>query len=160
TLNGALVLLRAALIRTGIGALIIGAGELVYQFGRLVSAAGGFGNAMGLLGDLASEVWERIKLDAHSAYLGVQAVWEKIKLVCLLALSTMQVKWANFLHIMSGASMAVPGMEETALSIRHSAVLAGSAYYDTEAAVAAARAEVERLGAASDDAAAKARAPL
>jgi hypothetical protein len=45
----ALVFLRGALIRTGIGALIVGAGELVHQFTRLVSGAGGFGNAMGLL---------------------------------------------------------------------------------------------------------------
>lgn len=160
TLSGALVLLRAALIRTGIGALIIGAGELVYRFGRLVSAAGGFGEAMGLLGDLASEVWERIKLDANSAYLGVQAVWEKIKLGWLTALSVMQERWANFLHNIAGAAMSVPGMEETALSIRHSAVLAGSAYYETETAIAAARTEVERLAAASEDAAEKARAPL
>src|SRR6056297_3643831 len=34
----ALVVLRGALIRTGIGALIVGAGELIYQFTRLVSA--------------------------------------------------------------------------------------------------------------------------
>ena len=41
----ALVVLRGALIRTGIGALIVGAGELVYQFGRLVAGVGGFGEA-------------------------------------------------------------------------------------------------------------------
>jgi hypothetical protein len=63
----ALVVLRGALIRTGIGALIVGAGELVHQFTRLVSGAGGFGNAMALLGDLAGEVWERIKLGAQAA---------------------------------------------------------------------------------------------
>jgi len=44
----ALVVLRGALIRTGIGALIVGAGELIYQLGRLVSGAGSFGAAMGL----------------------------------------------------------------------------------------------------------------
>ena len=43
SLATALVVLRGALIRTGIGALIVGAGELVYQFGRLVAGAGGFG---------------------------------------------------------------------------------------------------------------------
>ena len=52
----ALVILRGALIRTGIGALIVGAGELVYQFSKLVEGAGGFGAALGLLKDLASEV--------------------------------------------------------------------------------------------------------
>ncbi|MDO7607017.1 MAG: hypothetical protein MUQ96_02930 [Loktanella sp.] len=44
-----LVILKGALIRTGIGALIVGAGELVYWFTRLASGAGGFGAAMGLL---------------------------------------------------------------------------------------------------------------
>src|SRR5690606_2697104 len=44
----ALVVLRGALIRTGIGALIVGAGEFVYQFARLVRGAGGFGEAMRL----------------------------------------------------------------------------------------------------------------
>lgn len=56
----ALVVLRGALIRTGVFALVVGAGELVFQFGRLVEAAGGFGNAMALLQDVALEVWDRI----------------------------------------------------------------------------------------------------
>src|SRR5690606_39959207 len=63
----ALVLLRGALIRTGIGALIVGAGELAYQFTRLVSGAGGFGQAMSLLKDVAVEVWERIRMGAAAA---------------------------------------------------------------------------------------------
>ena len=37
----ALVIMRGALIRTGIGALIVGAGELVYQFSQLVARVGG-----------------------------------------------------------------------------------------------------------------------
>ena len=72
SLSGALVFLRGALIRTGIGALVVGAGELVFQFSKLVTAAGGFGNAMGLLKDVAIEVWERIGL-------GVDFVAESIK---------------------------------------------------------------------------------
>ena len=60
SLSAALVTLRAALIRTGIGALVVGAGELVFQFTRLVQAAGGFGNAMGLLKNVAVEVFNRI----------------------------------------------------------------------------------------------------
>jgi len=59
-----LVVLRGALIRTGIGALIVGAGELVYWFGRLVKGAGGFGNALLLLKNVAVEVWSRIKRGA------------------------------------------------------------------------------------------------
>ncbi|MCC5975359.1 MAG: hypothetical protein JJT81_15095 [Rubellimicrobium sp.] len=48
--------------RTGIGALVVAAGELVHQFGRLVQGAGGFGAAQGLLRDVASEAWERMRL--------------------------------------------------------------------------------------------------
>lgn len=46
TLNGALAVLRVALIRTGIGLAIVAAGELVYQFGRLVQATGSWGGAL------------------------------------------------------------------------------------------------------------------
>jgi hypothetical protein len=68
-----------ALIRTGIGALIVGAGELVYWFGRLVTGAGGFGAAMGLLRDVAVEVWDRIKLGASSAGARATAMFYDLK---------------------------------------------------------------------------------
>jgi hypothetical protein len=64
----ALVILRGALIRTGIGALIVGAGELVYQFSQLVARVGGVGEAFRLLGDLAREVWSRIGLSLDAAW--------------------------------------------------------------------------------------------
>ncbi len=71
----ALVFLRGALIRTGIGALIVGAGELVYQFTRLASNVGGVGTAMALLSDVAAEVWGRIALSAASAWARVESGW-------------------------------------------------------------------------------------
>ncbi|MFC5385197.1 tape measure protein [Aquamicrobium segne] len=163
TLSGALVFLRGALIRTGIGALVIGAGELVYQFGRLVSAAGGFGNAVGLLGDVAAEVWERIKLDGESLVLGLQALWAKIGTAWLELMAFMQERWANFLHNVAGAARNlthIPGMEGIADSLSESAIRAGSAFYETKSAIGEARAEAERLSAASDEAAKKALAPL
>ena len=70
-----LVILRGALIRTGIGAFIVGAGELVFQFTRLVAGAGGFGAAIGLLKDLALEVWDSIGLGAASAWSKIEASW-------------------------------------------------------------------------------------
>ena len=74
-----LVILRGALIRTGIGALIVGAGELVFQFTRLVSAAGRFGAAMGLLKDVVVEVWDRIKLGTTAAGAAATAMFFDIK---------------------------------------------------------------------------------
>ena len=75
----ALVVMRGALIRTGIGALIVGAGELIYQFGLLVSGAGGFGNVMALLGNLVSDVWERIKMGAGSFAASAMAAFADVQ---------------------------------------------------------------------------------
>lgn len=79
TLSGALVALRAAIIRTGIGALIVGAGELIYWFGQLVKGAGGFGEALGLLRDVAVEVWERIKAGAIGVGAALATIWHDFK---------------------------------------------------------------------------------
>ncbi len=46
TLSTALVFLKGAILRTGIGILIVGAGELVYWLGRVVGSAGNVGEAL------------------------------------------------------------------------------------------------------------------
>ncbi|WP_416914160.1 phage tail tape measure C-terminal domain-containing protein [Seohaeicola sp.] len=74
-----LVFLRGALIRTGIGALIVGAGELVYWFTRLASGAGGFGEAMRLLKAVAVEVWDRMKMGAAAAGAAATAMFYDLK---------------------------------------------------------------------------------
>jgi hypothetical protein len=74
-----LVVLKGALIRTGIGALIVGAGELVYWFTRLMEGAGGFGDAMGLLKNVALEVWERIRMGASAAGARATAMFFDLK---------------------------------------------------------------------------------
>ena len=82
----ALVVLRGALIRTGVGALIVGAGELVYQFARLAQGAGGVGEALRLLGDLASEIWDRVGLALDAALARMAAGWYGLKASALTAL--------------------------------------------------------------------------
>jgi hypothetical protein len=82
----ALVFLRGALIRTGIGALIVGAGELVYQLTRLIERVGGVGEALRLLGDLAREVWTRMGLTLDAALAQMASGWEGLKAAGLLAL--------------------------------------------------------------------------
>ena len=98
-----LTVLKGALIRTGIGALIVGAGELVYQFSKLVEGAGGFGAALGLLSDLASEVWDRIGL-------GVDAV------VASLSASRSGIT-ATVADAMQGALVAVVGFGNSATGV-------------------------------------------
>lgn len=93
-----LVVLRGALIRTGIGALIVGAGELVYQFTRLVSGAGGFGKALDLLKDVAVEVWDRISLSADAAWARVESGWASAQAVIYDGLqdaTAAVVDWGN-----------------------------------------------------------------
>lgn len=79
SLAGALTVLRGALIRTGIGAIIVGFGELIYRFNLLVKGAGSFGNAMSLLRNLVVEVVGRISDAFHSMQARTRQVWEKIK---------------------------------------------------------------------------------
>jgi hypothetical protein len=74
----ALVFLRGALIRTGIGAIVVAAGELIYQFSRLVQATGGFGAALNLLGDVAREVWGRMGLVVEALRNRIASAWLSI----------------------------------------------------------------------------------
>lgn len=97
----ALVVLRGALIRTGIGALIVGAGELVYQFARLVRGAGGFGNAMALMGDVAKAVWEGIKTTAMSFADDFRAMQSEIKAIWTRLMAFLAGKWADFLGMIA-----------------------------------------------------------
>ncbi|ODM43026.1 phage tail tape measure C-terminal domain-containing protein [Cereibacter johrii] len=82
----ALVVLRGALIRTGIGALIVGVGELVYQFSEFAARVGGVGEAFRLLTDLAREVWSRIGLALDAALARMAAGWQGLKADALSAL--------------------------------------------------------------------------
>jgi len=126
-LSFSLVTLRGALIRTGIGALIVGAGELIYWFGRLVGGAGGFGKALGLLKNVAIEVWERIGDGAWSIVLRMRSVSNSLKASWFDALAAMQDKWALFLKATSGAAFKIPGMTGLANSLAFDAGMAGQA---------------------------------
>ncbi len=74
-LAGSLALLRAALIRTGIGALVIVAGELVYQFGRLVEATGGWAEALQELGRRAEILLDAVVWGFRAAGEAIQSIW-------------------------------------------------------------------------------------
>ena len=104
----ALVLLRGALIRTGIGALIVGAGELVYQFGRLVSAAGGFGAALELMGNVARAVWDGMAASMSAFGDRFRAMRADIEALWLRLMRFLGQTWADFL------SRIAPGFNQIA----------------------------------------------
>lgn len=156
----ALVVLRGALIRTGIGALIVGAGELIYQFGRLVSLTGGFGNALSLLGEVASEVWERIKSGGRALALALQSVWAHIEAGWLSVMARIQKSWAELLHRLARGLDQLPGFDETTLRVHGAAVMATSGFYELELAVSEADQRAKDLAASASQAAKAATAPL
>ncbi len=160
TLAGGLLFLRAALIRTGVGALIVGAGELVYQFTRLVAGAGGFGEALSLLKDVAAEVWDRMQLGASSLGARLNATWDGIKGGFYSMLAALQERWSIFLRNLAGSVKGAPGMDALALSLHGASVEARSGSYET-AGLAANYTDAADAGRARADALGKAaNAPL
>lgn len=111
SLAAALTTLRTALIRTGIGAVVVLAGEAVYQFTRLTSAVGSIGEAMGLLGDVAVEVWGRIKDGASAMVMSIKATFLEMEGSFLGAISRMALKASDFFMSMSEGVANIPGME-------------------------------------------------
>lgn len=159
-LSFSLVALRGALIRTGIGALIVGAGELIYWFGRLVGGAGGFGNAMSLLKNVAAEVWERIGDGAWSIVLRMRSVANALKAAWFDALAAMQDKWARFLKAISGAAFKIPGMTGLANSLAFDAGMAGQAVDELRGTAEDFRSYVSNLGGQADTLAGNISRPL
>lgn len=115
SLVGALASLKAALIATGIGALVVGAGYLIAKFADLSRAAGGFGNAMGLLRDLAIEVFTKMG-QAGSAFLSVnKAVALGIGSAFTNAFRVIAVGWDKLINGMATAwnTIATTGVGES-----------------------------------------------
>ncbi|MCT8999724.1 tape measure protein [Chelativorans intermedius] len=137
SLSGALTLLRGAIIRTGIGALIVGAGELIYQFTRLVRGAGGFGEALELMGNVARAVWDGIKLTVSSFVDDFRAMRADIEAIWLRLMAYLSQKWADFLarigptfnavseRIGADARIDVFGAQSYASYLEHAASNAG-----------------------------------
>ncbi|MHB1104486.1 MAG: phage tail tape measure C-terminal domain-containing protein [Devosia sp.] len=120
----ALVLLRGALIRTGIGALIVGAGELVYQFGRLVTGAGGFGNALELMGNVARAIWDGIKTTMASFIDDFRALRADVEGIWTRLMAFLAGKWAEFLGMIGPTFNAVAdriGAQSYASMLDHAA---------------------------------------
>lgn len=160
SLSAALVTLRAAIIRTGIGALIVGAGELVYQFTRLAKGAGGFGNALGMLADVGVEVWQRMGDAASSFTKRFQAIIANVKAAFLGMLSELSGQWSIFLGNLSQGVAAIPGAGGIADALNAAAAEAGARMLGQGAEASAMKARAGRLNAEADELAAGLGKPL
>jgi hypothetical protein len=150
TFVGALAALKAALITTGIGALIVGAGVAVAMFLRLVEGAGSFGKALGLLADVTVEVWQRIGDGAQVIVLRMREVSLNMQGAFLSALAIMQDGWAGFLRSIAGGVSNIPGMEGLADELGTAAILAQSNVYTTRGDADFANEKASNLGGQAD----------
>lgn len=153
--TGALNVLRTALIRLGLPAIIILAGYLIERFLTLVKGAGGFGEALGLLADVAGEAFGRVRLAIGTIPLAMAAASQKMKSYFLGALATMAQAFFDFMADITdglnrafnlnlptlGGSMAgyIRGVADEADAA------AGAASAELTAAVAAVTAPLESL---------------
>lgn len=139
SLSKALMFMRGALIRTGIGALVVGAGELVYQFARLVKASGGWGNALSALGDLAAGVWQGIQTSASAIPPALAAVWKMVASSFYGMMSGLQESWSRFLGSLGADLSDIPGMGKFADAILETSgkAAAGMSEFDAKAQAAA-----------------------
>lgn len=112
-----LITLRGALLATGIGAVVVLAGLLINKFLDLVKGAGGFGNAMELLGNVASEVWDRIKLGGSALERSLAANWFAIKASFLNAIADMAEGWGNFAKQVGQVMAMIPGLSVTGTNL-------------------------------------------
>ncbi|WP_414897706.1 phage tail tape measure protein [Rhodovulum sp. YEN HP10] len=140
-LNAKLLLTRAALMRTGIGALVVGAGELVLWFGRLVTAAGGFGGALDLMKDVAAEVWERIVMGPELMRLRMDELGARMKATWGEVMVYLQEKWTDFLGKFADLPDYIPG----AKAMKAAADGAADGLKAAKEAAAAAGEEAKRL---------------
>ncbi|ABF63552.1 Minor tail protein GP26 [Ruegeria sp. TM1040] len=114
-----LVTLRGALLATGVGALVVGAGVLIGKFLDLVRATGGWGNALEILGDVASGVWDGIKTSASAIVPALGALWADMHARFVRVLQDMSLAWGNFLWSLGARLDGVPFFESVAQGLKN-----------------------------------------
>lgn len=105
--------LRAAILATGIGVLVVGAGYLIGKLIDLITKVGGVGKAFRLLKDVAVEIFDRIGMAFDIVPAAVSAGVQTMKSVFLGGLHDMLANFAWFISSIARGMNAVLG---TALS--------------------------------------------
>jgi tape measure domain-containing protein len=78
-LTAASVLLRAALIRSGVGLIVIGLGEMIYRLTQAAEKVGGFGVLFGFMKDVATEALGRVGIAFDVLKASALAVWHDME---------------------------------------------------------------------------------
>lgn len=107
-LVAALIALRAGLLRTGIGALVVAAGELAFRFDRLSESAGGFRELMGQLGQAATHFFRGLVALASAVPPGLRAVWQSVLADFREMIRDLLRMWEGFLGAMAEGVQGIP----------------------------------------------------
>lgn len=150
TFAGSLVAVRAALIRTGLGAVIVLLGELIYQVIKASEKVGGFGNLLSMLGDIFKAAFDGMITVAKSWVLRFEAFGKDVEAAWTNVVVNLAKKWADFLHGIAGGLRGVPGFDDAALAIENAAIEAGSKVYELSTAYDGAKASAAGLRAEAD----------
>ena len=117
-LQRGLLLLRGAVIATGIGALVVGAGYLAMKFHQLVVATGGWGAALRALGDLAVGVWEGIQTSATAIGPALAAIWARVQAGFTRMVQDLSLSWGTFLWTLSEGMHGIPALSDVQHRLR------------------------------------------
>jgi hypothetical protein len=104
---GSLVAIRGALIRTGIGAMVVLLGELVFQFMKASEKVGGFGNLLSFLGDIFKAAFDGMIIVASSWGLKFSAFGKDLQSIWTSTIAFLAKKWADFLGTIAPAFNAI-----------------------------------------------------
>jgi tape measure domain-containing protein len=157
SLTVALAGLKAALISSGIGVLIVGAGVSIGLFFRLITAAGGFGEALKLLGNVGLGVFDKIKAGGEVLYFGLALTFNGIQDAWIQTIAQLSLEWGRFVDGVAGsrvgALMGIEGGNENAAG----EIIAGqvrnntSAFENLTAGMAAAEARISGTTSGMDE---------
>jgi TP901 family phage tail tape measure protein len=139
---------RGALIATGVGAFIVLAGLLLNRIILLIEQVGGFGEALGLLGDVGVGVWDKIKAGGEVLYFGLALTFNNIQDAWIQTIGQLSLEWGRFVDGVAGsrigALMGIEGGNESAAGALISGQVRGNtdAFIELSAGMAAAQARI------------------
>lgn len=125
SLVGALLTLRNVFLRFLPTAILVALGELAYRFVKLAEYAGGYGRALGLLGDVFREVFDRMRVTASVTGEVIRDSWMLIVADFKSAVATMYSVWGKFLGTLSAGMLKIPGMKNIGMDLAFSAGMVG-----------------------------------
>jgi len=116
-LTGAMVVLRTAIITTGIGALVVAGGFLIAKFVDMSEKVGGFGDMLKLMGGVAKAVFEGIGNTLDAWVDGFRAMGEEIKGIWQAMLKFLAQGFADLVTMVGGPLNAITHRLGDALTI-------------------------------------------